>query len=319
MNLHTLLGLPWWALVPLVTFGFRGIFTLPLAILNRKRQLRLQSVRPILDLMLPILKFNLMRKAHKSTSNAGGIFGGASNKLSYEQVALLSAKERRKRQKALYKEKNCQTWKNFTLPLAQFPLWVTLSLTIRNLSGWDSFFISATSSTVEPSLVTGGCLWITDLSHSDPYGILPVLLGLTMISNIELLARSYPGTHTGSFVKDTFSNRLTLMDSIQNISRLLVVVLMGISSQAPAILSLYWLSSNAFSLAQNVVFNWLMPLRENWYESKAGFYVQDKLVSGKQSVDYITGSRGSIEKLPKFSDNEVEELLKNELQGGKST
>lgn len=119
---------------------------------------------------------------------------------------------------------------------------------------------------MEPTLLNEGLFWFTDLSHADPYGVLPVMLGLASLTNIELLARYNPSKfHSLSFVKDTFSNRLTVFDSILNISRLSVIFLMGISSQAPGILVLYWISSNVFSLCQNVVFQYLWPLKENFY------------------------------------------------------
>ena len=59
--------------------------------------------------------------------------------MKYEQILLLSAKEARKRQKELFAKNGVQLWKNFILPAFQVPLWIMMSITMRDLSGWSSW------------------------------------------------------------------------------------------------------------------------------------------------------------------------------------
>ena len=37
-----------------------------------------------------------------------------------------------------------------------------------------------------PSLAEGGALWFTDLTAADPYYVMPVLAGLSMLATVEL-------------------------------------------------------------------------------------------------------------------------------------
>ena len=54
--------------------------------------------------------------------------------------------------------------------------------------------------------------------------------------------------------------RPTLTDSMANVSRMAVVFLMAISLHAPTALTLYWLSSQVFSLVQNVFLDLFLPI-----------------------------------------------------------
>lgn len=311
VELHTATGLPWWALVPITTITLRSIVTLPFAILNRKRILKQHLLRPIVNAMYPILKFNLMRK-QMSTMNNSVVMSNANPmaKLTYEQAVLMSAKEKRKRQRKLYKENNCQVWKNMTLPLVQIPLWVTLSLTIRSLLGWDSFLISSTPDKLEPSLLSEGGLWFQDLSQADPYGALPIILGVVSLTNVEFLSKYNPVAINSRFVKDNFSNRLTIFDSILNISRLSVVFLMGISSQAPSILALYWISSNLYSLMQNVAFQYFMPLGNDYYSDNS-VYLKKGISKDPNPVPYIV-AKDALPPVTRASEKSVNRLLELE-------
>ena len=62
--IHEFSGLPWWALIPITTFTLRSIWTLPLAIFQRKNS-KQSSLRPLVSAMNPVLKMNLAKKFNK--------------------------------------------------------------------------------------------------------------------------------------------------------------------------------------------------------------------------------------------------------------
>ena len=62
--------LPWWALIPLTTFTLRSVWTLPLAILQRKRIQKQSQLRPLVSAMNPILKLNLARRVQQAKRNS---------------------------------------------------------------------------------------------------------------------------------------------------------------------------------------------------------------------------------------------------------
>lgn len=270
---HTYTGIPWWALIPLTTFTLRSVWTLPLAVLQRFRVQKQNELRPIVAATNPVLKLNLGKKVQqaraKADKSAASIATNASPSMEdvapiqsplasmkYEEILLLASKETRKRQKALFKKNNVQLWKNFILPAFQIPLWVCMSFTMRNLSGWTSWD-SLANKPLDPALYTEGLLWFTDLTSLDSLHVFPLGLGIIALCNVEWTFKTFellrPSTRKRAF-------RPTLMDSVGNVSRMSVVFLMAVSLNAPMALVLYWFSSQVFSLVQNVVLDVLAPI-----------------------------------------------------------
>ncbi|CAK7903345.1 cytochrome c oxidase assembly protein Cox18p, mitochondrial [[Candida] anglica] len=268
---HTFTGIPWWALIPLTTFSLRAMWTLPLAVMQRKRIQKQNEFRPVVSAMFPVMKLKLAQKVQAAKQRAASLASKPVStdsielsvlesqspiaSMKYEEIVLLATKERRKRQKALFKKHNIQLWKNFILPAFQIPLWVCMSLTMRNLSGWSTW--DSTSNTpLDPLLREEGLLWFTDLTHFDSLHIIPVVLGVISLCNVEWTFK------TLELLKTSRSRvlRPTMMDSIANISRMSVVFMMAISMNAPVALTLYWLSSQLFSLVQNIFLDLNFPM-----------------------------------------------------------
>ena len=79
------------------------------------------------------------------------------------------------------------------------------------------------------------CLWIQDLSAYDPYFVLPILMGVTML----LIQKMSPTTITDPMQK--------------KIMMLMPIIFTGLFCTFPAGLTLYWLVSNIFTIAQQFV------------------------------------------------------------------
>lgn len=254
---HQMSGVPWYFFIPATTIAVKSTIQLPLAVLQRKRLQKQNSLRPIVSAMGPILRLNLARKAQQAQAMKNDVTGFSTEleRLNYDKITVLASKERRKRQKQLFKDNKCQVWKNAVLPLTQLPVWLTLSLTFRDLTGWHQM----SGKPLDPSLTTEGFSWITDLTLPDPYMTIPVVLGCVALSNIEWNTKALRSVRVASRGMEV-SKRPTLFDAVMNISRLGVILLMCFSTQAPAALGLYWISSQGFSLVQNMLLDKLMPL-----------------------------------------------------------
>lgn len=91
----------------------------------------------------------------------------------------------RKMTKELYSQEGCHPLKVAMLPWVQLPLWIVISFALRNMTG------SYPSAYPPPPHVlqafhTEGALWFPDLTMPDPCTVLPVLLVVTNLLNIEV-------------------------------------------------------------------------------------------------------------------------------------
>lgn len=254
---HQLSGLPWWAVIPAATFGLRAVGTLPLAVMQRLRLQRQNALRPIVAATGPVLRLNLAKKAHKAAAARPTLVAAMVSPLrsmKYEEIMVLSTKETRRRQKRLFRDHGVPLYKNLFLPAAQIPLWVCMSLTFRNLSGWASWD-SLANRPLDAALHHEGALWFADLTAADPVHMFPLAVGIVALVNVEWTFRTLNLVRSGRKLL-----RPTVTDSMANVSRMAVVFLMAISLHAPTALTLYWLSSQVFSLVQNVMLDIFLPL-----------------------------------------------------------
>lgn len=259
--LHAVSGIPWWALIPLTTFGLRGVWTFPLAVRQRLRIQKQTALRPIISATAPVLRLNLAKKAQAAAQKTPSTTTSVESmilplkQMRYEEIMVLSAKEVRRRQKRLFKDHGVELYKNLFLPAAQIPLWVCMSLTFRNLSGWTTWD-ALSNRVLDPSLYHEGCLWFSDLTALDSFHVFPIALGVVALTNAEWTFK------TLDLAKDHAPRkviRASFTDSLANVSRMTVVFLMAISWHAPVALTLYWLSSQIFSLIQNIFLDLVFP------------------------------------------------------------
>lgn len=258
-SVHVYTNLPWYALIPVTTIALRTSWTLPLAILQRMRIQKQNALRPIIAATGPVLRLNLARKASKSskaTEDSVYALTSPMKNMKYDEILVLSAREVRKRQKKLFKSHNVQLYKNFLLPAAQIPLWVCMSMTFRNLSGWSTWD-AMTNKPLDTSLYNEGLLWFTDLTASDLLHLFPLAIGIVALINVEWTFKTFSLMKTSVRRK---ASRPTITDSMANVSRMAIVFLMAISLHAPTALTLYWFTSQLYSLMQNIILDLLLPI-----------------------------------------------------------
>lgn len=276
-TLHETSGVSWLILIPSTTFALRTVFTLPLSIWQRKRIVKQQELRKVVQAMTPIIKLRLAAaKATEIEGQAAASKMASSvtketapdliqketlKQLTPEQIVVIAAKETRKRQKTIFKQHSVQMWKNVLLPVVQIPLWCTVSMGIRKLTEWK---IDGSSKEWFDSFR------FQDIDLTGPLEvypmIVPITLGVVSLLNVEYNGKMMLRRTTDVVGLDTYrddNSRLTQgIKSVLNVSRIGSVFMMGVSSQASILLSLYWISSNLYSLLQNTLLDFLWPYQK---------------------------------------------------------
>lgn len=164
VTLHTFTGLPWWATILSTTAVLRLTTTLPLVIHQQHVLARLERVRPELLEWRAALQHRCVVRGRRENR-------------SVEEVQREFEREFRDIRRQLFREHRCSPWRA-SLPIyLHVPLWINLSLALRNL---------CQDPTLQLSLASEGLLWIPDLTLSDSTLALPILLGLSNLVAIEV-------------------------------------------------------------------------------------------------------------------------------------
>ncbi|KAJ3153348.1 Cytochrome c oxidase assembly protein cox18, mitochondrial [Geranomyces michiganensis] len=166
-----------------------------------------------------------------------GMKGGSSASPAKTRMQILYNAKRSE----LYKKYDCHPLKTLLLPWVQIPLWVTVSLAMRNMAAFPAPFLTTPEFPAE-GFTTGGTSWFVDLAAQDPTLIFPLSIGFLHWINIEL---------NRSIVRAAGRNDNVM---VTGFFRALVLLIIPVATQVPMALNLYWATSAAFSVAQNLVF-----------------------------------------------------------------
>lgn len=263
LSVNSFTGLPWWATIMSTTLLLRLLITLPLARQQAVTVSKIELLQPTINEIVEALKHNITIKGKRANKPV-------------EEVNREFRMEARLHIKDIYKRDNCNPLKLYLLPWAQLPLWILISLALRNISG---FFPKGAdqegANLCHPDLITGGFGWITDLSSSDPYCILPLIIGMTNFINIEL----------NTLRKKEPSKRQIV---ITRVFRSLTVAMVFFASQVPSAMSLYWATSSSYGLLQNLCLmqpNVRRKLRIPKTPSESSTPIREKMDIFKSRVD----------------------------------
>ena len=106
--------------------------------------------------------------------------------------------------KSIYKRHGCTPFRIISPTIVQIPLFILVSLALRSMSGWTSWSAIGMAVPIEPLLLSEGFGTIQNLAQPDGSFILPVMIGLLSITNIEVKL-TYPIEH----------DRLTALVNVQ--------------------------------------------------------------------------------------------------------
>ncbi|XP_060926273.1 cytochrome c oxidase assembly protein COX18, mitochondrial [Limanda limanda] len=212
-------GLPWWLSIVAATLSVRTLITLPLAAYQLVIISKVEALQVEISELAKRLRYEVSVRARER---------GWTEKQSRFQFQ----KNLRRLVAQLYVRDNCHPFKASVLVWVQVPLWVSLSLALRNLSLQES--------AVQCDLAAGGALWFRDLSSPDSTWILPLGVGLINLLLVELfsLQRQNP----------TRFQKLLL-----NFIRGFSVLMVPIAASVPSSLSLYWFLSSLIGFSHNLV------------------------------------------------------------------
>ncbi|XP_075006515.1 cytochrome c oxidase assembly protein COX18, mitochondrial isoform X1 [Calonectris borealis] len=214
-------GLPWWAAIVCGAALLRTAVTLPLAAHQSRLLAKLENLQPEIKKLAERLRYEV--------SVRGKQLGWS------EKVARFHFKKNLRRIiTELYIRDNCHPFKATLLVWVQIPMWVCVSLALRNCS------VGATDSEVQEQFSAGGALWFTDLTAPDSTWILPVSLGLMNLLIVEIFALQ-------KMEVSRFQKLAT------NFFRVVSVVMIPVAASVPSSMALYWLSSSFMGLSHNLL------------------------------------------------------------------
>lgn len=228
INFHDYTGLPWWATIIVTTIVLRTIITSPLTVYTNKIAIRLEQIGAEMPPIVAELKMETAQAKHLynlSDRDTQRLFRH-NVKLQWDKLVV---------------RENCHPAKLLIVLWTQIPLWVCQSMAIRNMLNMLPDPNSIDAQIIYALLTVGGFGWIHNLTAVDSTLILPVTFCLLNLANIELT------TLTKSSEPGRLQNALTI------IFRIFAIGLVPVAASVPSCLTLYWTTSSAFSLAQNLL------------------------------------------------------------------
>ncbi|XP_037116671.1 cytochrome c oxidase assembly protein COX18, mitochondrial isoform X1 [Syngnathus acus] len=193
-------GLPWWLSIAFSTLTIRTLVTLPLAAYQMRVLAKVEALQTEIATLAERLRYQVSLRASER---------GWTDKQSRFQFR----KNLRRLVSQLYVRDNCHPFKASLLVWVQLPLWIGLSLALRNLC--------APHSLLHASLATGGTLWFPDLTSPDSTWLLPLALGLTNLFIVELFSLQR-------------SNVSSVHKAVTNALRMLSLLMIPIAAGVPS-------------------------------------------------------------------------------------
>ncbi|XP_045135736.1 cytochrome c oxidase assembly protein COX18, mitochondrial-like isoform X3 [Portunus trituberculatus] len=225
--IHDYSHLSWWGSIILSTILMRSILTFPLAVYQKYIMAKVENLRPEMNEMIQELK--------KETAYAVKKYGWNERHARY-----MFNRSAKKMWRELIIRDNCHPFKASAVLWVQLPLWISISVSLRNMSSMMPHQDTA-AQVLFMQLSTGGFGWIPNLTDVDHSLILPVLMGLTNLLIIEINALS------------RIQERSRIQKIATNVFRVISVAMIPIASAVPSCVALYWVTSSVCGLLQNLV------------------------------------------------------------------
>ncbi|XP_014851116.1 PREDICTED: mitochondrial inner membrane protein COX18 isoform X1 [Poecilia mexicana] len=219
VSAHQATGFPWWLSIAMATASIRTCITLPLAAYQLIIIAKVEALQSEISELAKRLRFEVSVRGRER---------GWTDKQSRVQFQ----KNLRRLVSQLYVRDNCHPFKASLLVWVQLPLWVSLSLALRNLS--------LDRPALHGELAAGGALWFPDLTVPDSTWVLPVCLGLTNLLILEVFSLQRVGASR--------FQRLVL-----NGFRGFSVLMIPIAASVPSSMALYWFCSSLVGFGHNLL------------------------------------------------------------------
>ncbi|XP_040596422.1 mitochondrial inner membrane protein OXA1L [Mesocricetus auratus] len=198
--MHVDLGLPWWGAIATCTVIARCL-VFPLIVKGQREAAKIHNHMPVMQ------KFSTQIREAKLAGDQAEFYKASIEMTRYQ------------------KKHDIKLFRPLILPLTQAPIFISFFIALREMANLPV-----------PSLQTGGLWWFQDLTVSDPFYVLPLVVTATMWGVLEL------GAETGMQSSD--------LQFMRNIIRVMPLVVLPVTIHFPSAVFMYWLSSNLFSLCQ---------------------------------------------------------------------
>jgi inner membrane protein COX18 len=210
----------------LTTIALRAVFTLPLMAYSYNNAAKLELLQPEIKSIAIQLRTEVAM---------------AKSKLEWsDHIAKQQYRANMKRLvRNLYERDNCHPMKDYILPWIQIPLWISMSLALRNMAG--AVIVDGQRTEVLcPELATEGTLWFSNLLLPDATFLLPLIMCLSNLVIIEM--------HNLRLTTPTKFQRLLTYSM-----RGMMLIMFPIATSVPSCMCYYWTCSSLYGLGQNLL------------------------------------------------------------------
>ncbi|KAJ2784304.1 Cytochrome c oxidase assembly protein cox18, mitochondrial [Coemansia javaensis] len=226
-------AMPWWAAIGAATAALHLALVLPLRVYQQRTAARVQRLRPAMQAW----RFGVESSLRLETRGQG-LDGAAMRRLLRRRLLL--------KNNELLLTQGCHPMFLLLLPLAQLPVWFSVSYALRHLCGRAVWLLDSDSAVyaVADGMRTEGALWFADLAANDPTHCLPLVVFAASMANVVLSHMALRGMAAG---RAPWFVRLGAA-----VSYTAPFVMGYVSLLQPAGLVLYWAASSGLALAANL-------------------------------------------------------------------
>jgi len=198
ISFHEMTGLPWWSSIVLSAITLRLVITLPLTAYQHYNNSKLENLSiqfqpTVKEIQIEVTKAIKLQKWPEK--KAQRVFNKAVKKYWNELIV----------------KENCHPAKSSIVVWVQLPMWICMSIAIRNLTLMLPPSENAVLRFYE--LTEGGILWFQNLTLTDPIMSLPLILCLTnlLIIEVQTLSRNKTPTRNQKIIKNIFRGFTIIM------------------------------------------------------------------------------------------------------------
>ncbi|XP_050533353.1 cytochrome c oxidase assembly protein COX18, mitochondrial [Daktulosphaira vitifoliae] len=234
--IHEMTGTSWWASIIISAVSLRLALTLPLTIYQHRNNAKIENLS---------IEFQpTVKEIQKEVAKNVKLQKWPPNK-----AQRVYKKAIKKYWNELIIRDNCHPAKSSIVVWIQLPMWICLSIAIRNLT----LMLPPSNEAVIrfTELTNGGILWFTNLTEIDSLMCLPLLMCISnlLIIQVQTYARNKELTRKQALTT--------------NIFRGLTIFMLPLSYFLPSGVTLYWTTSSIYGLSQNLIL--LSPRLRKWF------------------------------------------------------
>lgn len=252
-GVHAITGLPWVASIPLTAVIVRMVVAFPLQIYSRVHMRRKGDLAPVLYVHRKVIG-NMIQ----ANNNLDKIY------MRPQRAEIELRKALEEKTNTLYRKWRVSKWSLY-FPMLQIPVWLSLMEGIRSMCGVNLGLLrylvplptkdgqAIVLPGVEQTLANEGALWFPDLLAGDPTGMVPILLGVSIIMNVRLGWKTKSLAEASDYTTMVMARHLfakTLKEGLTILG--LYIATTAYLTSMPVGMMLYWIASTNTATMQSL-------------------------------------------------------------------